>query len=82
MPALVRERVRALIAPLLSDARVVKVGHDLKHAGMLLARAGAPLEGPAADVLLEPICAARSEYNHLSVRAACAVALDRLLGTR
>jgi tRNA (guanine37-N1)-methyltransferase len=36
----------------------------------------------AADALLEPIVAARGEYNHLSVRSACAIALDRLLGAR
>lgn len=35
-----------------------------------------------ADARLEPIRAARGEYNHLSVRAACAIALDRLLGAR
>jgi hypothetical protein len=34
-----------------------------------------------ADVLLEPIMAA-SDYNHLSVRVAVGVALDRLLGDR
>jgi hypothetical protein len=34
-----------------------------------------------ADVRLEPIRArAPTGYNHLSVRAACAIALDRLLG--
>jgi len=33
-----------------------------------------------ADVLLEPIGGAHSDgYNHLSVRAACAIVLDRLL---
>ena len=36
----------------------------------------------AADALLEPIRPVRGEYNHLSVRAACAIALDRLLGAR
>jgi hypothetical protein len=36
----------------------------------------------SADALLEPIRAARGDYNHLSVRAACAIALDRLLGAR
>jgi hypothetical protein len=35
-----------------------------------------------ADALLEPIRAAEGEYNHLSVRSACAIALDRLLGAR
>ncbi len=33
-----------------------------------------------ADAVLEPIRAMRGDYNHLSVRAACAIALDRLLG--
>ncbi len=36
----------------------------------------------AADALLEPIRPVRGDYNHLSVRAACAIALDRLLGAR
>jgi hypothetical protein len=36
----------------------------------------------SADALLEPIRAAGSDYNHLSVRAACAIALDRLRGAR
>jgi hypothetical protein len=35
----------------------------------------------SADLLLEPIAAA-SDYNHLSVRAAAAIILDRLLGPR
>jgi hypothetical protein len=35
-----------------------------------------------ADALLEPIRAESSAYNHLSVRSACAIALDRLLGAR
>jgi hypothetical protein len=35
-----------------------------------------------ADALLEPIRAAKGDYNHLSVRSACAIALDRLLGER
>lgn len=34
------------------------------------------------DALLEPIAAAQGGYNHLSVRAACAIALDRLGGAR
>ncbi|HEY1694576.1 MAG TPA: RNA methyltransferase [Polyangiaceae bacterium] len=42
----------------------------------------APSVLEAADALLEPIRSARGEYNHLSVRAACAIALDRLLGAR
>ena len=34
----------------------------------------------SADALLEPIRPRSGTYNHLSVRAACAIALDRLLG--
>ncbi len=34
-----------------------------------------------SDALLEPIAAdPPTDYNHLSVRAACAISLDRLLG--
>ena len=37
----------------------------------------------AADATLEPISAEHNaDYNHLSVRAACAIALDRLRGAR
>lgn len=48
----------------------------------------APSVIEAADALLEPIRGADGAanvgggYNHLSVRAACAIALDRLLGAR
>ena len=42
----------------------------------------APAVIDGADALLEPIRAARGDYNHLSVRSACAIALDRLLGER
>ena len=36
----------------------------------------------SAHAVLEPILPLQGEYNHLSVRAACAIALDRLLGQR
>jgi hypothetical protein len=42
----------------------------------------APAVIEASDALLEPIRAPGSDYNHLSVRSACAIALDRLLGER
>jgi hypothetical protein len=42
----------------------------------------APSVVQVADELLEPIVGEREGYNHLSVRAACAIALDRLLGRR
>jgi hypothetical protein len=42
----------------------------------------APAVVEAADARLEPIESVRERYNHLSVRAACAIALDRLLGAR
>jgi hypothetical protein len=40
----------------------------------------APAVVESADVLLEPVRGEREDYNHLSVRAACAIILDRLLG--
>jgi hypothetical protein len=42
----------------------------------------APQVIDGADALLEPIRSTSGDYNHLSVRAACAIALDRLLGAR
>ncbi len=40
------------LRPVLADARVTKVGHDLKRTAILLSRVGAPVDGPAFDVLL------------------------------
>jgi hypothetical protein len=42
----------------------------------------APSVLQGADAVLEPIRPQQGSYNHLSVRAACAIALDRLLGQR
>lgn len=42
----------------------------------------APEVHAAADARLAPIAGTRAEYNHLSVRSACAIYLDRLLGAR
>ena len=36
----------------------------------------------SADAALAPVRAERHGYNHLSVRAACAIVMDRLLGAR
>lgn len=40
----------------------------------------APSVIAGADAALAPVRSKRGEYNHLSVRAACAIVLDRLLG--
>jgi hypothetical protein len=40
----------------------------------------APSVIDASDALLEPIRGPSGDYNHLSVRSACAIILDRLLG--
>jgi hypothetical protein len=42
----------------------------------------APAVVAGADALLEPIRGGGDGYNHLSVRSACAIALDRLCGAR
>ncbi|MGH7269022.1 MAG: DNA polymerase I, partial [Polyangiaceae bacterium] len=46
------ETVRAQLAPALADERVQCVGHDLKRAGIALARAGAPVAGPLFDTMI------------------------------
>ncbi len=58
-PQLSWQQARAALAPLLADASVVKVGHEIKQASIELARAGAPLSGPLFDTqvaayLLDP----------------------------
>jgi DNA polymerase-1 len=42
-------QAREFLAPLLADADVVKVAHDIKHLSIVLQRAGAPLRGPIFD---------------------------------
>jgi hypothetical protein len=67
-----------------ADARV-RLSADDDKAVVILFGTGwglAPAVLERADALLEPIAAAQGGYNHLSVRAACAIALDRLLGRR
>jgi DNA polymerase-1 len=52
-PPLLRwEDARRVLAPLLADPRVTKVGHDLKRATIALSRAAAPLAGPTFDTML------------------------------
>jgi DNA polymerase-1 len=41
--------VKKHLAPLLTDGRVVKVGHDLKQASIVLDRVGAPIAPPLFD---------------------------------
>jgi DNA polymerase-1 len=48
-PQLTWDVVREALAPVLADAKVTKVGHDLKEDGIFFARAGAPLAGPTFD---------------------------------
>jgi DNA polymerase-1 len=48
-PQLAWERVRGHVAPLLADGGVTIVGHDVKQAGIVLERAGAPVAAPVFD---------------------------------
>ncbi len=54
---------------------------DQKVVGLLFGTAWglAPAVYGCADFILDPICG-RGEYNHLSVRSAAAIILDRLAG--
>jgi hypothetical protein len=69
-----------------ADARArLEDDGDGKRAVLLVFGTGwglAPSLIEGADALLEPIQAMNHAYNHLSVRAACAIALDRLCGER
>ncbi len=58
-PQLDWPKAREVLAPLMADPRVAKVGHDVKQMAIVLSRAGAPLGGPAFDThvaayLLDP----------------------------
>src|SRR6185312_2133726 len=67
-----------------ADARE-RVASDDPRAVLIVFGTGwglAPGVVAAADAILEPIASTRTDYNHLSVRSACAIALDRLFGAR
>jgi len=74
------------LGPSLSFAEArERLGHDEGRAVLIVFGTGWGLAPPVlegADALLEPIRGGRGYYNHLSVRSACAIALDRLLGAR
>ncbi len=64
-----------------AEARA-RMSERAKHA-LILFGTGWGLAGSVlddADACLAPIRSERSAYNHLSVRAACAIVLDRLFG--
>jgi hypothetical protein len=73
-------------APLDFAAARARLGADDPRAVLLVFGTGwglTPEVIASADVALEPVRAALATgYNHLSVRAACAIILDRLLGAR
>jgi hypothetical protein len=84
---------RSRVEVWVTAARTLGAGLGFQRARARLEEAGVPVLlvfgtgwglGPSvvqqADVVLEPIVAERGDYNHLSVRSACAIALDRLLG--
>ncbi|HEX3343055.1 MAG TPA: DNA polymerase I, partial [Polyangiaceae bacterium] len=48
-PQLAWERVKAVLGPVLADPRITTVGHDVKQASIVLARAGVPLTGATFD---------------------------------
>jgi len=46
------DQVRDVLAPLLADQKVPKVGHDLKYIEVVLGRHGMPLTGATFDVMI------------------------------
>jgi hypothetical protein len=76
---------RALGQPVTFEEARERLRRDSDRPVLLVFGTGWGLAPPvleSADALLEPIRAESSDYNHLSVRSACAIALDRLLGAR
>jgi DNA polymerase-1 len=78
-PQLAWDRVRALVAPLLADPGVFKIGHDVKEAAIVLSRAGAPIEGPVFDVLVAAYLVDPESPNGLRelARRELGIALER-----
>ncbi len=58
------ELALATLAPLLTDASVLKVFHDAKFHMLLLTGAGAPVPGPAADAMLMSYAMAAGRHGH------------------
>jgi DNA polymerase-1 len=51
-PSLTREAALTALGPVLADASVPKLGHNLKYDALVLNQAGAPVEGLAFDTMI------------------------------
>ncbi|PZP86595.1 MAG: DNA polymerase I [Azospirillum brasilense] len=58
-----RDRVLALLAPLLADPAVLKIGHNLKYDLVVLAKYGASMQ-PVADTMLMSYCLFAGLHGH------------------
>lgn len=57
-------RAKALLAPLLADPSVTKMGHNIKYDLTVLARAGLPLAGIAMDTMIASYLTDPSRMRH------------------
>lgn len=64
LEALPRARVMELIAPLLADETVGKVGHNIKYDLLVLGRAGAPVAGVMMDTMVASYLTDPSRLRH------------------
>src|SRR5450432_2846477 len=64
-----QDEVREALGPILADAKVTKVAHDLKYIDVALSRQGMSLKGPAFDVMIASYLLDPEAPNHLSIVA-------------
>jgi len=58
------ERALELLRPLLADGSVKKIGHNIKYDLIVLAQAGAPLQGIALDTMISSYLTDPSQLRH------------------
>ena len=60
-----KQMLTARLGPILTEAKIEKVGQNLKYDAIVLARAGMPLAGPMFDTMLAAYCldASRGSYS-------------------
>ncbi|MBI4720468.1 MAG: DNA polymerase I, partial [Chitinivibrionia bacterium] len=63
-PGLPLEDVKRLLGPVLSDARIKKIGQNIKYDAIVLANAGIALEGVEFDTMLASYCLHPARRSH------------------
>ena len=70
------DEARVVLAPMLADPAVLKVGHNIKYDSHILSRAGMPVS-PVDDTMLVSYCLEGGKQRHHTIDALASVHLDR-----